>query len=125
MSVEAQRIDKNECPNCGRSCIGSGVINSYLCRYCYDSYTKGYVAAKNELAALIPRWVSVEEELPTNHATVFVFPDNWGTVTSGYFTGFEWQDSEDLEYGEPILIQPTHWLKFEMPEVPQIIGNKQ
>lgn len=115
MSEKAQRINRNECPNCGRSCLDSPCLNSFLCRYCYDSYIKGYVAAKEELEIYMPRWVSVEEELPPNKGYYWTLPSH---LAPACFSQSRWGggDKHDWETKGEIV---THWLKFKMPEAPE------
>ncbi len=74
-------------------------------------------------ATLAPRWISVEERLPTPYTPVLVIylnyndgePCNDGVAAIDPFGEWGWWDGDEAD--ETVLVSITHWM--ELPEPPK------
>ena len=62
-----------------------------------------------ELEAQVPRWISVEERLPENFATVIIFREDCRNACIGWLIGGSWS--------VPKGVRVTHWMP--LPEPPK------
>lgn len=81
--------------------------------YNYNSFTSGYDSRQPEIDALkeeIPKWISVEDRLPTPNQVVLIFWDN--KITSGSYKNFH---NGYFQHGSATQLKVTHWQPLPDP----------
>lgn len=77
--------------------------------YCKNALHKDALALIQQLEAQVPRWISAEEQLPKEFATVIIWRNDCKNATIGWLIGGHWS--------VPKGVRVTHWMP--LPEPPK------
>lgn len=80
--------------------------------------------AIEELLAVVPKWISVEERLPEKHVEVLICTEDYGKNELGFATVAVWDGSEWIETWDrkKSVYHVSHWVP--LPEPPKEELNK-
>lgn len=76
---------------------------------CGKAVHEDAVAMLEQLEAQVPKWISVEERLPEQYATVIIWRDDCKNATIGWLISGYWS--------VPKGVRVTHWMP--MPDPPK------
>ncbi len=106
---------------CGLECCTPGDFQDcYICPYkplrdCADVRINDAIAYIQKLEAAAPKWISVEERLPSNTRKVLIYTRRHKTFISYY-------NPADGMWGYEYDYDITHWMK--LPEPPEEVNNE-